>query len=111
MNGHKKVVCKICFKTISQCRCMCCDRATEYSTCPACKAEEEEEVVMFKYHVVYQSQNTIGSVFISRNTKIRTSSDVKGTAKYISKEYCNSSNAVLVNWIELKPEQEKQNEV
>ena len=34
--GHFKIICKICGKTISQCRCMKCDKTVTYETCGKC---------------------------------------------------------------------------
>jgi hypothetical protein len=40
--SHFIKICKICGNTISQCRCMSCNKTVEYDLCPECKKVEEE---------------------------------------------------------------------
>ncbi len=35
---HYIVVCSVCVRTISQCRCAATDKARRYEVCPECKA-------------------------------------------------------------------------
>ena len=41
---HFKMVCKICNKVISQCRCMDCNKTIKYSVCMACSDKEMDKV-------------------------------------------------------------------
>jgi hypothetical protein len=55
----------------------------------------------YNYHVVYTFDGRFGSCTTSITTPMDTSVNIEAVRKSISKDYCNGSNVILLNWIEL----------
>lgn len=57
---------------------------------------------MRTYYVVYFANNIMGSCALTCKKKVKYYNQLELFKDYISKEYCNGKNVIIINWKPIK---------